>query len=276
MQSKIEHAKNIINEYKRVIVAFSGGVDSLYLLNLATQTLGKENILAVTVKSPLSTIGEAENAKYLSNNLGVEHIIVELDELSEPKIANNPIDRCYHCKKFRYEHLVKLKNDRGYCAVLDGSNFSDLGDYRPGMRACEELGIISPLKDAGFTKDEIRQQLKDLDIPQWDTPSRACLASRIPYGDILTEEKLTMVDNSERFLMSLGFRNMRVRIHGNIARIELPKKDMRIIFAKDLTEIISKELKKYGFKFVTLDLEGLRSGSLNPDKEELLANENNK
>jgi len=267
MQSKIEHAKNIINEYKRVIVAFSGGVDSLYLLNLAVQTLGKENILAATVKSPLSTVGEAENAQYLSNNLGVNHIIVELDELSESKIVNNPIDRCYHCKKFRYEHLVKLKDGRKYGAVLDGSNFSDLGDYRPGMRACEELGIISPLKQSEFTKDEIRQQLKSLAIPQWDTPSRACLASRIPYGDILTGEKLSIVDNSERFLMSLGFRDLRVRVHGDIARIELPKRDMSVIFERDLTQVIFKELKKYGFKFVTLDLEGLRSGSLNPDIE---------
>jgi len=265
MLTKIKHAKNIINEYKRVIVAFSGGVDSLYLLNLAVEALGQENILAVTVKSPLSTVGEAENAKYLSDSLGVEHIIVELDELSESKIASNPIDRCYHCKKFRYEQLVKLKDDRGYGAVLDGSNFSDLGDYRPGMRACEELGIISPLKQAEFTKDEIRQQLKDLGIKQWNTPSRACLASRIPYGDMLTEEKLTLGDNSERFLMSLGFKDMRVRLHGNIARIELPKKSMNILFEENLTEVIIKELKKYGFKFVTLDLEGLRSGSLNPD-----------
>ena len=276
MQSKIKHAKNSINRYKRVIIAFSGGVDSLYLLNLAAIALGKENILAVTVKSPLSTVGEAENAKYLSDNLGVEHIIVELDELSEIKIASNPIDRCYHCKKFRYEQLVNLMDERGYDAVLDGSNFSDLSDYRPGMRACEELGIVSPLKQAEFTKDEIRQQLKNLGIVQWNTPSRACLASRIPYGDELTEKKLAMVDNSERFLISLGFRDMRVRLHGDIARIELPKKDMNIIFEENLIEVVSKELKKYGFKFVTLDLEGLRSGSLNPSKEEVLANEDSK
>jgi len=264
MLSKIEDAKNIINEYKKVIVAFSGGVDSLYLLNLAVATLEKENILAVTVKSPLSTVGEAENARYLSNNLGVEHIIIELDELSEPQITSNPIDRCYHCKRFRYEHLVSLMDDKGYEAVLDGSNFSDLSDYRPGMRACEELGIISPLKQAEFTKDEIRQQLKNLGTVGWDTPSRACLASRIPYGDELTKDKLAKVDNSERFLMSLGFNDMRVRYHGDVARIELPKKDMNTIFEKNLTEVITKELKKYGFKFITLDLEGLRSGSLNP------------
>ena len=275
MLPKIEQAKNIIGDYKRVIVAFSGGVDSLYLLKLAVETLGKENILAVTAKSPLSTVGEAENARHLSNNLGVGHMIVELDELSEPKIANNPIDRCYHCKRFRYEQLMRLKDEGGYDAILDGSNFSDLGDYRPGMRACEELGIVSPLKLAGFTKDEIRQQLKTLGIPQWDTPSRACLASRIPYGDRLTRDKLARVDNAEQFLMSLGFKNLRVRLHGDIARIELPKKDMHLIFEKNLTEVISEELRKYGCKFVTLDLEGLRSGSLNPDKE-VLANEGSK
>lgn len=275
MQPKIKQAKSIIDHYKRVIVAFSGGVDSLYLLNLAVETLGKENILAVTAKSPLSTVGEAENARELSNSLGVEHIIVDLDELSEPKIANNPLDRCYHCKRFRYEQLMKLKDKGGYDAILDGSNFSDLGDYRPGMRACEELGIVSPLKLAGFTKDEIRQQLKNLGIPQWDAPSRACLASRIPYGDLLTRDKLAMIDNTEQFLMSLGFKNMRVRLHGHMARIELPKKDMHLIFAKNLGEVISQEFKKYGFKFVTLDLEGLRSGSLNPDKE-VLGNEGGK
>jgi len=264
---KVRKAKDEIKKYKKVIIAFSGGVDSLYLLKLAVDTLGKDNVLAVTATSPLSTVGEAENAKELSSSLGVEHIIVELDELSVPEICSNPVDRCYHCKRFRYEQLVKLMNQRGYEVILDGSNFSDLGDYRPGMRACKELGIVSPLKIAELTKDEIRKGLKEAGISQWNTPSRACLASRIPYGDKLTQEKLHKIDRAEQFLMSLGFENLRVRLHGDIARIELPKEDLYLVFEKKLTEIILDRFKDYGFKFVTLDIEGLRSGSLNPDKE---------
>lgn len=267
MLPKVKKAKDEIKKYGKVIVAFSGGVDSLYLLKLAVDTLGSSNVLAVTATSPLSTVGEADNAKELSCKFGVEHIIVELDELSEPKIANNPIDRCYHCKRFRYEQLLKLGDEKGYEVVLDGSNFSDLADYRPGMLACMELGIVSPLKAAELTKDEIRELLREAQIPEWNAPSRACLASRIPYGDNLTQEKLYKVDRAEQFLMSLGFENLRVRLHGDIARIELLKEDLHLVFEKKLAGVISERFKEYGFKFVTIDIEGLRSGSLNPEKE---------
>ncbi len=264
MLAKVKQAKEIINQYRRVIVAFSGGVDSLLLLKLAVDVLGKENILAVTVKSPLSTKGEAENAKELSEFFGVEHLIVELDELANRAIADNPVDRCYHCKKFRYQQLLNLKYEKGSNVVLDGTNYSDLGDYRPGMKACEELGIISPLKEAGITKSDVRILLKEAEIKQWDTPSRACLASRIPYNDKITIEKLQKIDEAEQFLMSLGILNLRVRLHNNLARIEIPKENFEMLLKDNIYDKIVKHFKKIGFKFITLDLEGVRSGSLNP------------
>ena len=267
MLKKTIEAKKIISNYEKVLIAFSGGVDSLFLLKLAVETLGCERVLAVTVKSPLSISDEVQRSAELSSIFRVEHKIVELNELTVKQVANNLIDRCYHCKKFRYEKLLEISHAQGCGVVLDGTNYSDINDYRPGLQACEELGIISPLKHAEFTKSQIRELLRAEGFSQWNLPSRACLASRIAYGNQITLDLLQRVSSAEDFLNKKGFTDQRVRVHGDIARIELPQKDIMLLLKKEqlLSEIVSK-LKGYGFKFVTIDLEGLRSGSLNPDR----------
>lgn len=266
LNSKIKKAQNIIKKYQKAAIAFSGGVDSLYLLILGLETLGRDNILAVTVKSPFSTENELHRAQELTKKLSVRHFILELDELSIHDITKNSIDRCYYCKSFRYQKLLKFAKEKKFDVILDGTNYSDLGDFRPGMRACRELGIISPLKEAGITKEEVRVLLKKAGIQHWNTPSRACLASRIPYNDKITLEKLRKIDLAEQFLMDCGFNDLRVRLHGDIARIEISTHQFEIILNNNLYKRIVEKFKEIGFRFITLDLEGIRSGSLNPKK----------
>ena len=245
-----------------VAVAFSGGVDSTFLLRVAADTLG-ENAVAVTIVSPLMPQAEcSESADFCRQN-GIKQIVIEFDALNEPVIVSNPPDRCYHCKKAIFERIIEAARQNGITHVCDGSNIDDVGDYRPGMRALSELGILSPLRECGITKEEIRIMSKELGLPSWDKPSAACLASRIPYNEQINQKKLLMIDRAEQILYNLDIRGSRVRLHGeNLARIECDVRRYADIILTN-RDMITDELHKLGFAYVTLDLRGYRTGSLN-------------
>ena len=243
----------------KLAVAFSGGVDSTYLLYKAHEVLG-DDCIAVTVKSQVLTAEEFSwTSDYCEKN-GIKQIVIDFDVFSVEVFASNPPDRCYYCKKKIFGSVKKASE--GYVAA-DGSNASDTGDYRPGMRALEELGIASPLKDAGLTKDDIRALSKEAGLPTWDKPSAACLASRFAYGEKITDEGLRRVEAAEKFIRDLGFDGIRVRVHGNLARIEASPDDITLLSYERARKEISEELKRLGFKYVTMDMDGYRTGSMN-------------
>ena len=243
-------------------VAFSGGVDSTFLLQTAYEELG-DRALAVTaapVFVPARELGEAE-AFCLSR--GIRQVVIPAGELNIDGIRHNPPDRCYHCKKEIFGKIIAAARAEGVGAVAEDSNTDDTGDYRPGMRAVRELGVLSPLLEAGLNKEEIRELSRELDLPTWDKPSFACLASRFAYGETITDGKLAMVDRAEQLLLDLGFRQFRVRIHGSLARIEVLPKEIGRIADAALRKQICAALREYGFSYVTLDLAGYRTGSMN-------------
>jgi uncharacterized protein len=242
-------------------VAFSGGVDSSFLCHAAAAALGKKAI-AVTIVSPMLPKSEIDCAAGIARRVGIEHILVEETGIDE-EVAANPRERCYFCKKIEFGRIVEAAGKRGISAVLDGSNMDDLGDYRPGLKALEELGIRSPFREAGLTKDEIRRLSRRFDLPTWDKPAFACLASRIPYGERIDREKLFRVEKAEDFLRAKGFRQFRVRSHENMARIEVARDERRGLFDEALLDEISTALKSLGFLYVALELEGYAMGSLN-------------
>lgn len=246
-----------------VIVAFSGGVDSTFLLKVAHDVLGS-NVLAITAKSETYPASELKDAKYLAKLIGAKHKIIETKELENENFSKNPANRCYFCKKELFSKLkgiaaIAKREKINY--VLDASNFDDLKDYRPGRMAAKELGVRSPLAEAKITKQEIRLFSKKLGLPTWAKPAQACLASRIPYGNKITEEELTKIDKAENFLRQLGLKELRVRNHGQIARIEVPQKHFQLVFKNN--EKIAQKFKEIGFAYITLDLQGYRMGSLN-------------
>ena len=260
--SKLKHLRERLRKTGSAAVAFSAGVDSTFLLRVAHEELG-ERAVAVTVRSPLIPRRELEDAADFCRAGGIRHNFIDFDELSMPEFASNPPDRCYHCKKAIFGKIIEFSHANELKAVLEGSNMDDDGDYRPGRRAIRELGIRSPLHDAGLTKAEIRALSKRMGLPTADKPSFACLASRFPYGERITAAGLERVERAEQWLMDagLGLVQLRVRSHGDIARIEVPPDDIPRLAAHAAE--ISASFKRFGFAYATLDLQGYRTGSLN-------------
>ena len=259
-QIKYQKLIDILSDVGSAVIAFSGGVDSSFLLTAAQEALG-DKVLAVTVDSAFSPANETEEAAAFCRSRGIMHTVLTVDPLSERSIAENPPDRCYHCKKLLFSEILRVAEMRGIPYVCEGTHADDISDYRPGMRAVAELGIHSPLCEAGLTKAEIRALSGSLGLPSWNRPAMACLASRIPYGELLTAEKLRMTDRAEALLRSLGMTQVRVRMHGRIARIEVLPEEISILLAERTN--ISAQLKALGYSYVTLDLQGYRTGSLN-------------
>jgi uncharacterized protein len=244
------------------LVAFSGGADSTLVAWAAGEALG-DRALAVTARSESLAPAEGDAARELAGRIGISHEEIAYSELDVPGYAENPPNRCYLCKGELFRRLTALARERGLATVLDGTNADDLGDYRPGRRAGEELAIRSPLAELGWSKPAVRAALRLLDLPVWDKPSSPCLSSRVPYGEPITAEKLEQIGHAEAALRELGFRELRVRHHGSVARVELPRTDLARVLADGLADEIVARVRAAGFTFVALDLEGLRSGSLN-------------
>lgn len=244
------------------VVAFSGGADSALVAWAAHRALG-DRALAVTARSESLSEGEAAAARALAERIGIRQEEITYSELAIPGYADNTPDRCYVCKGELFRRLAVIADERDLAAVLDGTNADDLSDFRPGRRAAEELAVRSPLSELGWGKAAIREALRELELPVWDKPSSPCLSSRVPYGDPITREKLEQIGRAEAALRELGFRELRVRHHGSTARIELPRAEMGRVLADGLAEEIVRRVREAGFAFVALDLEGLRSGSLN-------------
>ncbi len=261
MEARLRDLEAVVAPHGSALVAFSGGVDSSLALAVAARALPKDRVLAVTSNNETYLPSELDLARDFAAALGVEHLVVNTRELDDPNYASNPTNRCYFCKSTLYSDLTKLANEKGYGCVVDGANKDDEGDYRPGRKAARELGVVSPLSEAGVGKAEVRGLAKHLGLPSWDKPALACLSSRFPYGQEITPEKLSQVARAEEFLRREGFSQVRVRHHGEIARLEVGSDELERAFAE--RERISAELLDVGFLYVTLDLAGYRPGSLN-------------
>ena len=263
MNKKLHHLKKLIGEMESVLIAYSGGVDSAFLVRVAKDILDDDKVIAVTATSLIYPAYEIKETKTIAKKLMVKHLVIKTDVLSNKKFAGNPVNRCYWCKRELFSKLIALAKEYKLNYVLDGSNYDDTKDFRPGMKAARELGVRSPLEEAELGKDEIRSLSERLGLPTWNKPSLACLASRFPYGMKITKENLAKVDKAETFLRKFGVTQVRVRHHGQIARIEVYKNEIPRLLKEDVRDKIITKFKELGYNYVTVDLEGYRTGSMN-------------
>ena len=257
--------KSTLAEIGSALVAYSGGVDSTFLLKITREVL-QDRVIAVTATSETYSSHELTFALEMIQKIGAKHILIQTSELTNHDFTGNPKERCYFCKRALFSQLNDIAREHNLSYVLDGSNHDDLADYRPGMKAVRELGARSPLQESGLTKNDIRSLSRQMNLPTWNRPSLACLASRIPYGDPITKEKLRMIDQAEAFLRDLGVGQLRVRHHETIARIEVLPEDIPLFLDPNLRGKINARFREIGYSFITLDLQGYRMGSMNePD-----------
>ena len=261
-KNKLSKLRSIISDLGSLAVGFSGGVDSSFLLAVAKEELG-DRLIAVTGADASVPEREVNEAKEFCRERGIRHIICKINPLEDEEYRKNGPDRCYFCKRGIFGKINEIALENGIEYLAEGSNMDDLGDYRPGLKAVEELSVKSPLREAGLYKSDIRLLSKAMGLPTWSKPAYACLASRFVYGEEITEKKLHMIDKAEQFLIENGFFEERVRMHGNIARIEVPAADIPRLASDEIRSAVYEEFKKLGFLFVTLDMKGYRTGSMN-------------
>ena len=259
---KLDKLKNNIKSLGSVAIAFSGGVDSTFLLKVAADVLGKD-VVAITAHSSTYPERELKEAIDFAKSNSIRHKVIVSEELEVEGFSDNPVNRCYLCKNELYEKIQAIAKEEGAKYILEGSNFDDLGDYRPGLQAVTEHGVLSPLREALLTKDEIRLLSKEMGLKTWNKQAFACLSSRFPYGEKITNERLRMIDKAEQLLLNLGFNQVRVRFHKDIARIEISQEQFEKMLDAQVREKIYREFKEIGFMYTALDLKGYRTGSLN-------------
>ena len=255
-ETKLALLMDVFRPMERVAIGYSGGVDSALLLRIALETLGRENVLAVMAVAPIWPTDEQERAIHMAREMGAEVRTVQAPDISQPAFARHLPNRCYFCKLDIFSHVIRAAKDAGFRWIADGTNLDDLGEDRPGLRALRELGVRSPLAEAGLTKSDVRALAHEFSLPVWDAPARACLATRIPFGTPVTEDRLRLAEAAERAIAGLGFREYRCRLHGDLVRLELPPDELPR--ALEMRERITSEMHRLGFRHVTVDLDGLR------------------
>ncbi len=263
LDQKLENMQEILRSLERVAVAFSAGVDSTFVLKVAIDTLGPQNVVAVTGRSDSLAEGEFEESKALAESMGAEHVVIETQEFEDPNYLANPVNRCYFCKTELYSKLDEFIAQRGLRAAVNGINADDYKDWRPGIQAASEHTVRAPCAEAGMTKDDIRALSERFGLPTFDKPASPCLSSRVQYGEQITPAKLKQIERSEALLRSLGFRECRVRHHNNLARIELPADQIELACRPEIRARIDAGFREFGYAYVTIDLRGFRSGSMN-------------